>query len=51
MLGHHVGEHGFAGVRGEPRAGFGLELPNGVVMLIAMGFMLAVMAVKLRGGQ
>ncbi len=30
-------------------AGFGLELPNGVVMLIAMGFMLAVMAVNFRG--
>ena len=29
--------------------GFGLELPNGVVMLIAMAFMLAVMAVNFRG--
>ena len=28
--------------------GFGLELPNGVVKLIAMGFMLAVMAVSRR---
>ncbi|MGN6407741.1 MAG: APC family permease [Curtobacterium sp.] len=30
-------------------AGFGLELPNAVVMLIAMGFMLAVMAINFRG--
>lgn len=29
--------------------GFGLELPNAVVMLIAMGFMLSVMAVNFRG--
>ncbi|MGU3409315.1 APC family permease [Microbacterium sp. M1A1_1b] len=29
--------------------GFGLELPNSVVMLIAMGFMLAVMAINFRG--
>ncbi len=30
-------------------AGFGLELPNAVVMLIGMGFMLLVMAVNFRG--
>ncbi len=30
-------------------AGFGLELPNAAVMLIAMGFMLAVMAINFRG--
>jgi amino acid transporter len=30
-------------------AGFGIELPNAVVMLIAMGFMLMVMAINFRG--